>query len=283
MMRRNPAGMEGQVLQSPISVRANLDEVRKNLRYLGPSNPATNPKNTRSTTVKIKTGLPLPVAPPRTGSAQTEVIERISEDGEGDETTRLLQPRPTGSNTGAPAMRQSYGSADIVNVPTRLSGGVQPSTTTEAPLVGNEVEDPAPQAATRPSSSDLSLDALKYDRGAMFSDGHGSDLSPPSLIRKTIVRSGSITENIIEAGKYQKVVLETTSSTEEDELGGSKSPSPTFHRGRSSANVAGAEMSDVGEEEEADGAATEGQPVSERQHHHNKKKNRRKKRKGSKS
>ncbi|KAH8904463.1 DUF21-domain-containing protein, partial [Coniochaeta sp. PMI_546] len=57
MMRRSSAGIDGQMVKSTVPIRANLEEMRQHLRHLGPSNPATNPKNTRSTTVKIKPGI----------------------------------------------------------------------------------------------------------------------------------------------------------------------------------------------------------------------------------
>ncbi|EPE02987.1 hypothetical protein F503_08864 [Ophiostoma piceae UAMH 11346] len=56
MMRRSSTGADGRTTQSTVPVRANIDEMWKHLRHLGPSNRANNPKNTRSTTVMVKQG-----------------------------------------------------------------------------------------------------------------------------------------------------------------------------------------------------------------------------------
>ena len=56
MMRRSSTGADGRITQSTVPVRANIDEMWKHLRHLGPSNRANNPKNTRSTTVMVKQG-----------------------------------------------------------------------------------------------------------------------------------------------------------------------------------------------------------------------------------
>ncbi len=114
MMRRT--SIDGQAVKLAIPVRANIDEMREHLKHLGPSNPATNPKGTRSTTVKIKPGIP-PNSPgqQRAGSAIAEVIEGLAQDAT-DETTSLLRPALTGKD-GVQALRQSYGSTAGSEIP----------------------------------------------------------------------------------------------------------------------------------------------------------------------
>ncbi|MDA4132556.1 MAG: hypothetical protein OK454_05440, partial [Thaumarchaeota archaeon] len=108
MMRRNSVGMDGKTVGSAVPVRVNIDEMREHLKHLGPSNPATNPRDTRSTTVKIKPG---GTNLPRTASLAGEMIGEVPQDV-GDETTTLLQPK-----------RQSYGSLDATtDARSRVSG-----------------------------------------------------------------------------------------------------------------------------------------------------------------
>jgi len=287
MLRRSSAGIDGQLVQTPVPVRASIDEVREALRHLGPSNPATNPKNTRSTTVKIKPGV-IPSAPgaqPRAASFQGEVIERVPEEDEGgDETTQLLRPRLSGKD-GVRALRESYGSVNATESQVRLSETATPPTI-KVDII-NPRASPTAQASPKRESGDASNDATGQRQSSDSADSPVSEFNNTAP-RRSFVRSGSITENVVETRGIRKVVLETTSSTDEDEddAAGAKSPPPpSFRRNRSSANVS-AQVSDVEEEGEADGAAAgpaDGSAHQHQQHHGGKKRNRRKRRKGSKS
>ncbi len=248
LMRRR--SVDGQAMKAGIPVRANIQEMREHLKHLGPSNPATNPKGTRSTTVKIKPGIgPGSPSQPRAVTVG-EILEDAAADGE-DETTSLLRPQLSGKD-GVQALKLSYGSttdqdaapavsadagidtlATVVEALPAALGTIETDTQTSSKAYPHE---PSP---SRPSSSE------------------GSGQSSPT-VRRQYVRSGSITENVIESRGVRKVVLETSSSTAEAEFGiagsGSSGPaSPTDIKTTQSKTSLKLVTPQVPEEEEADG------------------------------
>ncbi|KAK3682434.1 hypothetical protein B0T22DRAFT_471083 [Podospora appendiculata] len=237
MVRRSSAGIDGQTVKTPFPIRANLEELRQHLKHLGPSNPATNPRDTRSTTVKVKPGIVTGTHPPQPRPASvSEGTLRESRffdgtDG-GDETTSLLRPLVTGKD-GIQALTQTYGSVN----PGTGSSGVEYTMHVSSPRNGSlrlEMDttglvSTATQTSAKASQVDLSQDG----NGTRSS---GSDDSMRSLrtdsnlgSKRGNVRSGSITENVIESRGVRKVVLETTSSNEDDEFAVTISTSSSDH------------------------------------------------------
>ncbi|KAK0641072.1 hypothetical protein B0T16DRAFT_393413 [Cercophora newfieldiana] len=252
MMRRSSAGVDGHTVQTTIPVRANFDELRQHLKHLGPSNPATNPKNTRSTTVKVKPGI---VLPPRSASVtEGAVTESAVLHDEGDETTNLLRPQITGKD-GIQALRQSYGAtnpAPAVTVQLSSSQGdvAPPLKMTLETAEQSSKATQTQQRATPPEESPTS-------RGKRSSSSGGSahSLRADSAIygKQAFVRSGSITENVIESRGVRKVVLETTSSNDEDEFAVVTVPSPQQTKSvpaKAEASVSNKDGADEEEDEE---------------------------------
>lgn len=221
MMRRSSVGVNGRTVGSAVPVRANIDEMREHLKHLGPSNPATNPRDTRSTTVKIKPGGPHQL---RTASLAGEIAGEAAQD-DGDESTTLLQPK-----------RQSYGSVDASDARWRVSEN--------APVLPIELDrgalaDPADSRdrSTQTSAWASQVDFAAASRthtyrsddsgtGSVRSDDSANNSNPPTP-RRQYVRSGSITENVVETRGFRKVVLETTSSSDEEAVAESPSRSRT--------------------------------------------------------
>ncbi|OIW24395.1 DUF21-domain-containing protein [Coniochaeta ligniaria NRRL 30616] len=209
MMRRSSAGIDGHLVKSTVPVRANLEEMRQHLRHLGPSNPATNPKNTRSTTVKIKPGIV--TSSTRVGSTAGEIIEEVPPAHRQDDETTALLNNVSGKD-GIQALQEHYGTT-VSPKPTsppivaEQNGGTQTAeedlsdkgTQTRAPTSGEDI------GMSRPSSND-SVHSLPSDLGLAAAQQ-----------KKRYVRSGSITENVVETRGVRKVVLETTSSSNEDD------------------------------------------------------------------
>ena len=171
-MRRGSAGQK-------VSVKANFDDMREHLKHLGPSNPASNPKSTRVSAVKIKPGLSQSPEQRRSNSAATETLVEGLEDHV-DEHTTLLGPSQQQQD------HREYGSQTAKDSNAGSSGGITVKVDTEQTKNGS----------TNESSP---------------TDSTGSNLGVPRRSRGH-ARSGSITENVIEAGGVRKVVLRLSST-----------------------------------------------------------------------
>jgi metal transporter CNNM len=226
------------MVHTTVPVKANYQDFRDHLRHLGPSNPASNPKSTKVSAVKIKPG----ARTPRTEAAAIDVIHEnpIGIDGV-NERTSLLRSQKDGKD-GIQALHQSY--TNPSNGAPELPGSVQPKVVINADDVAVSEENTSPTASTN------SVGSLPSQQGKRISTRYA--------------RSGSITENVVEAGGVRKVVLEATSSS--DGEGGSSSRTQLL------APVQGSDedQSDPGASNAASGQG------------HAKKKNRKKKKKGGK-
>ncbi|KAK4665809.1 cell agglutination protein Mam3 [Podospora pseudopauciseta] len=218
MMRRSSAGREGHHMTVP--VRANFEDIRQHLKHLGPSNPATNPRDTKSTTVKIKPGTGLLHTAGRSSSVAEGAIEESplehvrehAEEEEGDETTSLLNPQVTGKD-GIQALQQTYGATSPVTVQLASPINGVPTLTLETP-------DQADKSSMQNTKQSPTESTSAGHRSVSSGDStHSARNDVGNLIpAKPYVRSGSITENIVESRGVRKVVLETTSSNDEDEF-----------------------------------------------------------------
>jgi metal transporter CNNM len=269
MMRRSSAGLDGQFVKTTVPVRANFEDIREHLKHLGPSNPATNPNKTRSTTVKVKPGSGSHSVHPRPTSIEAAIEETPLEtpmEDEGDERTSLLRPQMSGKD-GVQALRQSYGSVSPAitvqlapqtnGMPTiRLDSEEQADKSTQTSAEPSLEDVTHPDAAPQPqhqqprqplrgSSSGESATSMKIDNG----------LVP----KKPYVRSGSITENVIESRGVRKVVLETTGSNDEEESAviGPSSPDHPRLRGRGTFGLFGGR--DSSKDSSKDGSKEVGQ------------------------
>ncbi|RYO74309.1 hypothetical protein DL766_002202 [Monosporascus sp. MC13-8B] len=181
LKRRSSAGQT-------VPVKTNFEDMREHFKHLGPSNPASNPKSTRVSAVKIKPGTAQAADQRRSDSTATDAIAEHLENS-ADEHTRLLRPEP-----GRQGNHRSYGGpavegSDPVNDRKIIKVSISPEQTKNG-----SAENDSP------------------------TDSVGSN---PGLLRKgrAYARSGSITENVVEAGGVRKVVLQMSSSSEEDQEG----------------------------------------------------------------
>lgn len=259
MMRRCSAGADGRMMKSTVPVRANIDEMWQHLRHLGPSNRANNPKNTRSTTVKIKQGHsyagPQAVVGPVVGpnDAGSPLVQVETGDGmDAGETTGLLSTR-SGSPTDSRAAFEGYGTTQSIShgSDADLRGGHMDNTG-----ASDASDIPVIETSMHSSGSVASRGSGKQKYEAIVGRGGGSvpgdsaarsssenspshtgflaaaaaaEFSTPAS-RRSLVRSGSITENIIETHGIRKVVLATASSTEDDEEAAGGLPSSYVQR-----------------------------------------------------
>lgn len=216
LLRRTSAGIDGRMENVP--VRASLNDIRQHLKHLGPSNPASNPKATRSTTVKIKPGTVV-LDQLRSHTVADEAIQEVpldeeAEDDNGDETTSLLRGK-VAPKDGVQALAQSYGAVGA----STLSRGFD-----NVPPIRVDVpkEDRPIQASPHPLTPDVvaatSSSAKPEQRSSSGSETSPSGSNSPYGPKKGLfARSGSITENVVESRGIRKVVLETTSSNSDDD------------------------------------------------------------------
>lgn len=174
-MRRGSAGQK-------VSVKANFEDMREHLKHLGPSNPASNPKSTRVSAVKIKPGLSQSPEQRRSDSAATDTLVADLED-DVDERTTLLRPD----------QRYQHGHIEYGS---RTANDA--SATSGAGITVNVDSEQARNGSTN-------------DNSPTDSTGSNSNLGVPRRSRGH-ARSGSITENVIEAGGVRKVVLRLSST-----------------------------------------------------------------------
>jgi metal transporter CNNM len=180
--------------------------MRQHFRHLGPSNPAINPKGTRSTTVKIKPGLGTTA---RVGSTAGDIIQE-SPQNQDDETTSLLNA--VSGKDGIQALHEHYGTVSPVpkTPPTGENGGENGGPKTVAD--SEDIQDKGTQTRALAPEDELAVSPLSNDSVASLPSDQ-SHRAP----KRSYVRSGSITENVVETRGVRKVVLETTSSNDDEE------------------------------------------------------------------
>lgn len=184
--------------------RGDTPEMREHLKHLGPSNLASRPRQTRYNTVKIKpgAGTMASLTTKKDETAETSKTLSIPTASQGGVGEGLLKSAGQDAKDGVHAVQVGYGSMDS---PPRTPKSLENSK--GFTINGNSK---GPDTGRQDSARSQSTIGSLPDR---------DEGRPRSPLVKRSVRSGSITENIIEAGGVTKVVLEMTSSSEENDKG----------------------------------------------------------------
>lgn len=200
MVRRNSSLSTGRPDKVPFQMKQGSEEFRQKLRSLGPSNAAKQPRQTRVSTVTIKNPSVGPIPENRQVSAingdgrpatspVTEPADTAAQEGIGRD---VVQGAGLEAKDGVQALTAGYGTWNNTRggAPIRFDDDVSPHD-----------ERPARSAHRTTSTSTL---------GSMRD-------TPPDERRRQRgnVRSGSITEQFVDSGGMKKLVLETTSSSED--------------------------------------------------------------------
>lgn len=216
LLRRSSAGVDGRMENVP--VRASFDDIKQHLKHLGPSNRASNPKITRSTTVKIKPGVVVHEHP-SSHSVADEVIPEVpryeEEEPEGDETTSLLRGAITPKD-GVHALAQSYGATGAAALSRSLDTSA-PSVPQLKTADTTQLEDQATQTSAHASTTDLTTAPRAPKSNSSSSETEHPESSPYGHRKGLFARSGSITEQVVETRGIRKTVLGMTSSNEDEE------------------------------------------------------------------
>ncbi|MCJ1379637.1 hypothetical protein MMC17_002739 [Xylographa soralifera] len=199
-MPRRTSSLAGASDREGVVKRADTPEMRELLKHLhrGPSNLASRPRQTRYNTVKIKPGM-------------GAVSESTTKQAGGEETTRTLSLSTAPQGGVGEGLVQSAGKDAKDGVHAVQVGYGSMETPPRTPASPNKYKDsPTNGTSKRPETNRQESSQSQSTVGSLPE----RDQSP---LLKRGVRSGSITENIIHAGGFQKIVLETTSSSEEND------------------------------------------------------------------
>ncbi|CCU75063.1 hemolysin [Blumeria hordei DH14] len=217
-LRKSIGGIAGD---GPITIRGNASDMRDQLKHLGPSNLASRPKTTRSnsrvgdlaiqndslpmgTNDNNLSEMRLSPSKPTTGNfsninADQQDFPNVTPRGEGDALIPALQP-----GFGTFYQNNQFNSLPVHE---RALATIYPNVNLQE----------FKQISTNSLSGRASESSSASSENLITTQSRGS--SPKRRIRhhKRTARSGSITENIIEAGGIRKVILETNSSGEDFE------------------------------------------------------------------
>ncbi|EFQ30325.1 hypothetical protein CGRA01v4_00251 [Colletotrichum graminicola] len=288
LMRRSSTGPDGRMTSSAVPVKATFDEAKQHLKHLGPSNRASNPKNTKSTTVKIKpvqAGVPLSQI--HTPASVAGDVNDHGLDEDTDEHTPLMRPKLTGKGA-VHAIRKSYGGAGMSEAQARLSSAAHDA---EDDKAAGEINVPStvPENNGSKTAASGSPEAGRTDLTIIVSPGQASsgtsvispvedDFATPK--RRPLVRSGSISENVFETSSGVRKIIIQAASSDSDET---TSKGSSGHRSGSfgKVNVRTSGRNAEGEENDGDGMSNTDPSINNNSSSQqaSKKKNRRKKRK----
>lgn len=222
-MRRSSGGADGL----PITVRGTVDEMREHLKHLGPSNLASRPKTTRYNTVKIKSGHGPSRSESRTESTMPvgPIIEEPYRDepvhaAQGGEGEGLLKSAGKDASDGVQAVQQGYGSINVPRSPDSPGRFTKNEIYVDGEARGSNLSVNTARKSQSPANSPLS----RHDSNdsGRSSDTLGDLNGSTSRKKKATARSGSITENIVEARGIRKVILETNSSSDDRDENGNE-------------------------------------------------------------
>lgn len=196
--------------------RVSTDDVRDHLKHLGPSNLASRPKATRYMSVKIKPGSGTDLQSQGISETKPRRMSESASDygagiGEG-----LLASSGKPAKDGVQALQSGYGNIARSYGSTDQRPGSSADKATQIADASSPAREPTDEAQDSRSRSS--------HRDGLFGPRSGSRSTVGSLPRarssdsrtyqhRGPARSGSITENVVEANGVRKLVLELTSSS----------------------------------------------------------------------
>jgi len=270
LMRRKSSTSGGTTLVRPVQLRQHTFEMRQQLKNLGPSNSARQPKSTRVNTVTIKPGIgTIPEVLASTGLAERSTVSTptptTAQDGIGQD---LVSPGKQASD-GVIAVQQGYGTwdhggpwkshAERESNQESTERGAQPDLDSDMPRG-------SPDTGRARSKMVLERNNSHSTLGSMHSpspNGRGDRSRRRSTAN---ARSGSITENYVDSGAVKKLVLETTSSSGED------TEEVAVTAGSTLISIISRQSSHTEEDDQKDGATADG-PKKKSKHEKRGKKN----------
>lgn len=217
-LRRQSTGKDSDWKGGLITQRGTTDEIREQLKHLGPSNLASRPRQTRYQNVKIKRGS---MSPSQSGQIEFDSSQSNSEAASTQQATvgltggigaGLLQSAGMNASDGVHAVKLGYGTIGPMVDRSKDTGTprLKDSSAISVPEPVHEEQDDQPRPPpSKPASAPASIRST--------SSHSAKGLKPGNYVHPGPARSGSITEQVIDVNGIRKVVLHTTSSSENDE------------------------------------------------------------------
>ena len=243
--------------------RGTTPEMREQLRRLGPSNAATRPKQTRWASVKIK-----PAWSSDVQSSESPPIEdrRVSDSYQGGVGEGLLSSAGKDASDGVQAVQAGYGTiGDSPPMTTKGLGSISPETKSKSTSTGHDLEVPRPDGPSR-SHSASSRNHSRHHSRRKSGQSDGRSKSPRA---RHTARSGSITENIVDANGVKKVVLELTSSSSDADEQEKGKENQSSHQGQGQGHTNG-ESKGNGSSSQAGGDSNKKKKKRKKKNHKNK-------------
>lgn len=183
-------------------------QMRDHLKHLGPSNLASRPRQTRYNTVKIKPGSGTLGDAMSKASDNSDTTPRNSIAAQGGVGAGLLNSAGKDAKDGVLAVAAGYGSFPSGASPP------SPSKSRKGLVALGENGQRGCEEEDRPRSKHRSRANSESTIGSMH-----SRIESPQKPKRGPARSGSITEQIVDAGGIKKTVLEMTSSSDSGDGG----------------------------------------------------------------
>ena len=241
-------------------------EAREHLKHLGPSNLASRPKATRWNTVKIKPASALGAPGKRADDSghrtpsQPETSEPAN-NAQGDVGEVVVASGGKDASDGVQAFHLSYGSLSPTKSRpnTSSSKGVQADTGDLTDVTNGHDAIDGDRESSNQRGRDSTHPRGRDERSRSTIRSLPKPNLSPTYLHTGPARSGSITENIIDANGIRKVVLETTSSSSSEEGEGSApkklSPQKTKSSGgreKDNSRASSAHLHSGGDDEDAE-------------------------------
>ena len=184
-------------------------QFRDHLKHLGPSNLASRPRQTRYNTVKIKPGSGTLTDALSKTSENSDTTPRTSIAAQGGVGTGLLNSAGKDAKDGVLAVAAGYGSIPGASPPSPNKSRKSLSVLAEDGSRERREDSPNEDGTRSRSASGAKSESTL---GSMHSGTKSSQQN-----KRGPARSGSITEQIVDAGGIKKTVLEMTSSSDSGE------------------------------------------------------------------
>lgn len=241
LVRRRSSGTGGSLDRGTLTLALRSDDpdFRQHLKHLGPSNVATRPKSTRIPTVKIKPGIPNTIPENAQGFVKGSDVAspHAPQGGVGE---GLLDSAGLEASDGVHSLAVGYG--------TMASDRMSWKNGNSRLKPADDDEPASPKSSTAVETTRIiinSRDEPSRSRGRSRSTSTLGSLHPvpshsgsPPRKRHT-ARSGSISENIVDVNGVKKIVLETTSSSDDENRGITQTDGAQDHKQASEAESHG--------------------------------------------